>query len=217
MRPFRLARGAVCVAATFPVLIAACAGHTSPPSRNGDIEPPTAVATPSSTLSALMSSSVVPATARSLPNDLLIGVKLDQPLTTARPEGFAFSTKVVEPIRAKDGTVAVPEGTTIRGVITAVRPGGGAKTPVICVNLDFIEWNGRAYGIVSSVKNVLVSDRPARILPPDSLAVFSANTPGFPVKGAAIVLSPAAAGEAAELPAGTVLVVQLDSALSIGR
>jgi hypothetical protein len=216
----RLARGAVCLVAAVPFLAGACAGHTSPPSRGGDLDRPTvttAGAPATSPLAALTKSSPVPATVRSLPNDLLIGVKLDQALTTARPEGFAFSTKVADAIKTKDGAVAVPAGTTIRGVITAVRPGDAAKTPVICLNLDFIELAGRSYGIVSSVKNVLVNDKAATLLPHDSLGVFSASNGGYPVKGAAIVLPAAAPGEPAELPAGTMFVIQLDSALAILR
>ena len=209
----RLTRRSVCVAA-FPLLLGACAGHTSPPSRGGDIEK--SDATPSS-IAALTKSAVVPATARALPDNLLIGVKLDQALTTARPEGYAFSTKVAEPITAKDGAVAIPTGTTVRGVITAVRPAAGAKAPALAVNLDFMELGGRSYGIVSSVKNVLVNDKPATLFPHDSLKTLFANNDGFPIKGTAIALPAAATGEAAELPAGTVLVIQLDSALTVQR
>jgi len=214
----RLTRRSVCVLAAFPFALGACAGHTAPPTRSGDIDRShVGVATTSSALTTLTASSVVPTTARTLRNDLLIGVKLDQALTTARPEGYAFSTKVVDAIKAKDGAVAVPAGTTIRGVITAVRATSGAKTPAVAVNLDFLELGGRSYGIVSSVKNVLVSDKPATIFPHDSLKTLFASNDGFPIKGTAIALPAGAAGEPAELPAGTMLVVQLDSALAILR
>lgn len=209
----RLTRGSVCVLAAFPLLLGACAGHTAPPASNGDIDNSDAG---SSAIAQLTKSDVVPANIRALPNRLLVGVKIDQPLTTARPEGFAFSTKVAEAIKAKDGGVAIPEGTTIRGVITAVRPAAGTTTPVICLNLDFLELAGRSYGIVSTVKNVLINDKQATILPHDSLATLFTNE-GFPVKGTAIALPPAAPGEPAELPAGTVFVVQLDSALTVIR
>src|SRR3569833_2612009 len=160
----RLTRRSVCVLAALPLALGACAGHTAPPTRGGDIDrSDVAPAAPTSALSTLTSSSVVPATARALPNELLIGVKLDQALTTARLESYAFSTKVAEAIKAKDGAVAIPVGTTIRGVITAVRAANGAKPPALAVNLDFLELGGRSYGIVSSVKNVLVNDKAATI------------------------------------------------------
>ena len=214
----RLTRRSVCVLAAFPLALSACAGHTAPPTRGGDIDrADVAPTTPASALSTLTKSSVIPTTARALPNDLLIGVKLDQALTTARPEGYAFSTKVVDPIKAKDGAIAVPAGTTIRGVITAVRAASGGKTPALAVNLDFLELGGRSYGIVSSVKNVLVSDKPATIFPHDSLKTLFASNDGFPIKGTAIALPAGAAGEPAELPPGAMLVVQLDSALAILR
>ena len=114
---------------------------------------------------------------------LLIDAHLDQTLSTARPEGFAFSTQVADAVAAKDGAVAIPAGTVIRGVVVGVRPASGAKPPLICVNLDFLELNGRDYGIRSSVKSVLVNGKPATILPRDSIAKLFPNEPAVALHG----------------------------------
>jgi hypothetical protein len=209
---------AVCVLAAFPVLLCACAGHTAPPARNGDIEKPGAesgTSAAASALAELTKSSAVPANTRSLPDKLLVGVRLNQTLSTTKPEGFAFSTTVVEPVKTKTGATAVPTTAVLRGVVSAVRAGSATTTPVICVKLDFLEMNGRSYAIRSSVKNVLVNDKPVTILPRDSVNAIFPNEPGGPLKGTAVALTPAAAGEAAELPAGSTFVVELDSALTL--
>jgi len=161
-------------------------------------------------------SGVIPATARLLPNGLLLGVKLDQTITTATPVGYAISTKVADSIAAKDGAVAVPAGTVVRGVVTGVRPDSAAQTPILCLNFDFLELKGRSYSIRSSVKSVRINDLPATILSRDSAATIFANAPAGPPKGVLIALAPSLTpGEPATLPAGTTLVVELDSAIAV--
>jgi hypothetical protein len=206
----------VCVIAASSVLLFACAGHTPPVAQSGDVQKPVAQAgtsTPSA-LAELTKASVVPANVRSLPNDLLIGVRLNQTLSTTKPEGFSFSTNVVDPVKAKNGAVVVPTTAIIRGVVSAIRGGSATQPPVLCLKLDFLELNGRSYGIRSTVKDVLVNNVAMRVLPHDSLAKVFANEPGPPLKGTGIELQ-GAAGEGAELPAGTMLVVELDSTLAL--
>lgn len=195
---------------------AACAGHTAP-ARSGEATPTPAPA------------GVIPRNARLLPKGVLVDARLDQTLTSATPPGFAFSTRVTQKLTAADGAVAIPAGTVVRGVVTGIRPGTASKPPVICVNLDFLELNGRSYGIRSSVQSIALNDsvltatgttKPnavvARLLPLDSVAAIFPTKPGnLPTFGEAIALLPTKGTEPAELPAGSLLVVQLDSALAV--
>jgi hypothetical protein len=215
MQARRLTPTAVCVLAAFIPLLAACAGHTAPPARSGDVPKSSAA-----TATAAIQSGVIPTNARLLPNGLLIGTKLDQTITAATPVGFAFSTKVTNPIAAKDGAIAIPIGTVMRGVVMGVRPGSGANPAIVCLNLDFLELNGRSYGIRSSVKSVLVDDKPATILARDSIAKLFPNEPDVALRGTIVALTPsstAAAAQAAELPVGTTFVVELDSVIAVQR
>ena len=195
----------------------ACGGHAVP-ARGGEVTTPTPAPT-----------GVIPRNARLLPKGTLVDARLDQTLTTATPPGFAFSTKVTRKLTAADGAVAIPAGTVVRGVVTGVRPGSTSKPPVICVNLDFLELNGRSYGIRSTVEDIALNDsvltssgatKPnaviARLLPLDSVAAIFPTKPGnLPTFGDAIALLPTKGTEPAELPAGSLLVLQLDSALAV--
>jgi hypothetical protein len=203
----------VCVLAAFPFVVGACAGHTAPPSRSGDVPKSS-----DATAAAAVQSGVIPTTARALPNGLVIGARLNQALSTATPVGYAFSTKVTDKISAKDGAVAIPLGTTIRGVVTGVRPAKGNNAPVLLLNLDFLMLNGREYSIRSTVKNVLVDDKPATILSRDSVAKMFPNEPNVALRGTIVELAATKnVGEPPELPPGTTFVVQLDSTITIGR
>lgn len=211
----RLALPAVWALLSFSV--AACATH-APPARSGEVARPAPIV-----------SGVIPQTARLLPNKLLIDARLNQPITTATPEGYAFSTTVTQAISAADGAVAVPAGTVLRGVVTGVRAAGASHaTPVVRVALDFLELGGRSYGIRSSVFGVTLNDsvltstgttRPnsamARVLSPDSARALFPIAPAGVHVGTAIALAPSADG--AELPAGSLFIVQLDSAIAIAR
>ena len=214
----RLTPAAVCVLAVFPLLAAGCAGHTAP-TRSGAMPARSTSTRSAATASgSAMNSGIVPATARRLPNGLTVDTHLNEALSSVRPEGFAFSTKVAQAVTAKDGSVAIPAGTVIRGVVIGTRPGSGATPSLICLNLDFLMLNGREYSIRSSIKNVLVDGKPATILPGDSIAKLFPKEPAVALRGTLVQLPPAKeAGEPALLPAGTSLVVELDSALAIAR
>src|SRR4051812_41651352 len=219
MQHRRLTPAMVCVFAVLPLLGVACAGHTAASARTGAMPARSTTARSAITASANSTrSGVIPANARLLPNGLLIDTRLDQALSTARPEGFAFSTKVADAVAAKDGAVAIPAGTIIRGVIVGVRPASGAKPPLICVNLDFLELNGRDFSIRSSVKSVQVNGKPATILSQDSVAKLFPNEPAVALRGTIVQLAPPTTPtEPAVLPAGTSFLVQLDSAIAVGR
>lgn len=228
MHRSRLTLGPVCAIATLTVA-AACAGHVAPPTHAGAIKPSTnakattaAVSTPnapapSAVVSALTKGSPVPASVRALPKALLVDVQLNQAISSTTPTGFAFSTKVAEPVTAKDGAVAIPAGTVIRGVVTGVRAGTATKPAVICLNLDFMELAGREYGIRSSVKDVLVNDKPATIFPRDSIAAIFPNDPAGQFEGTAIAFVAASTADTTPLPVGATLVVRLDSAITVLR
>ncbi|HEY4303732.1 MAG TPA: hypothetical protein VGM82_04660 [Gemmatimonadaceae bacterium] len=236
----RLTLVSVCVLAAL-ASATACAGHVAPPARAGDIaktatttataktattaKTAAATAAPSAAaattippaLAALTKDSPVPASVRALPKALLLDVQLDQAISGATPIGYAFSTKVAQAITAKDGSVAIPAGAVIRGVVTGVRAGTGSKPSVICLNLDFMELGGRDYGIRSSVKDVLVNDKPEMIFPRDSIAAIFPNDPAGQFEGTAIAIASTAATDAAPLPVGTRLIVRLDSAIAVLR
>jgi hypothetical protein len=160
---------------------------------------------------------------------LLLDTRLNQTLTTAMPEGYAFSTTVTQKISAANGAVAVPAGTVIRGVITGVRPGGANRPPVIAVNLDFLELRARSYGVRTTLQSIALNDSVltaagaakantavARLLPHDSLTAIFPTKPGeLPTPGMAIQLAASDTTEPAELPAGSLFVLQLDSALTL--
>jgi hypothetical protein len=149
---------------------------------------------------------------------MMVDAQLTQTITVATPEGYAFSTKVAQKIAAKDGSVAVPPGAVLRGVITGIRPGNATTRPVVCLNLDFLELNGRSYAIRSSVKDVFVNDKPATILSRDSVPELFPKEAAGPPPGTPVVLAHAlTAGDPMELPAGTTLVIELDSAIAIQR
>jgi len=199
------------------LVVGACAGSAKPV-RSGEVTVPTPAP-----------QGVIPTTARSLPKGMMVDARLDQTLTAAMPEGYAFSTKIIRKVTAADGAIAIPAGTVVRGVVTGVRPSSATKPPVICLNLDFLELNGREYGIRSTIASVALNDSVltsagatkanttvAHLLPLDSVAAIFPAKPGeLPTYGEAITLSPLKGNEPAELPAGSVLVIQLDSSLAV--
>jgi hypothetical protein len=209
----------VCVLMSFSIV--GCAGHATPATaaRSGDVVKPAPVV-----------SGVIPQTARLLPNKLLMDARLSQTLTTSTPEGFAFSTTVTQKISSADGAVAIPAGTVLRGVVTGVRTATSAKAPVIRLSVDFMELGGRSYGIRSSVFGVALNDSvltaagtakantaEAHVLSPDSARTLFPIAPAGLREGTVIALAPASSGEPAELPAGSVLMVELDSAIAVQR
>jgi hypothetical protein len=216
MRDPRLTPVSVCVLIASS-LVAACAGHATP-TRSGEVTP-----------AAAPRNGVIPTNARSLPNQLLLDTRLNRTLSTDMPEGYAFSTTVTQKITASDGSVAVPAGTVIRGVVTGVRPAKGQTPPVIAINLDFLELRARSYGVRTTIENIALNDSVltttgtakantavARLLPHDSLAAIFPTKPGeLPTPGIAIQLAAADSTEPAELPAGSLFVVRLDSALTL--
>jgi hypothetical protein len=160
---------------------------------------------------------------------LLLDTRLNTTLTTAMPEGYAFSTTVTTKIETAGGAIAVPAGTVIRGVVTGVRPAAAGKAPIIAVNLDFLELKGRSYGIRSTLESIALNDSVltttgaatpntavAHLLPLDSVsAIFPVKTGELPTRGAAIQLAAGTGAEPAELPAGSLFVIQLDTAITL--
>jgi hypothetical protein len=214
----RLTPRAACVLAMLPLLVLGCAGHTAPPTRSGSMPARSTPARTAATATPAMKSGIIPANARLLPNHLLIDTRLDEALSTVRPQGFAFSTKVADAVTAKDGSVAIPAGTRIRGVVIGVRPATGTNPPLICLNLDFLMLNGREYSIRSSIKSALVDNRAMTLLPRDSIMKLFPNEPAVALHGTIVQLpAPNEATEPALLPAGTSFVIELDSAIAVQR
>ena len=217
MRDPRLTPLTVCVLLASSVVAVACGGRSAP-ARSGEVTPTEAP-----------SNGVVPKNVRALPNGLRFDARLNKTLTTTTPTGYAFSTTVTQKILAADGAVAVPAGTVIRGVVTGVRAASGSKPPIIAINLDFLELKTRSYGIRSTVESIALNDsvatasgaaKPntavARLLPHDSLSAIFPTKPGeLATRGIAIQLAAGDSTEPAELPAGSLLVLQLDSALTL--
>jgi hypothetical protein len=159
---------------------------------------------------------------------MVLPARLDKPLSTAGPVGFAFSATVPADMLAADGAVAVPAGSVVRGVVTGLHPGKG-DVSLIRVDVDLLEMKGESYGIRAEVTGVTPStpagttvqqqggapalgtilgkDAADKLLGRDSTAVLPETT---------ISLGSGEPGSAA-LPAGSVLTIKLDTAIAVIR
>jgi hypothetical protein len=80
-----------------------------------------------------------PATSTSLPVGTTMQVRLNNELGTERSKvGDTFTATVVSDVRAADGSVAVPSGSTVRGTVTAV-DGSDNVTDAAVIKLAFNE------------------------------------------------------------------------------
>jgi hypothetical protein len=85
-----------------------------------------------------------------------MAARLNQSIgTSSSHTGDTFSATVVNPVYARDGSVAVPAGTILHGHITGVHhstvPG---EQSVIRLAFDDLQMHGRTYPVTASISNV---------------------------------------------------------------
>jgi hypothetical protein len=158
-----------------------------------------------------------------VPDGTEIQIRLDQSLSsrTARPEDRVVAT-VAESVRA-EGTVAIPAGTEVRGIVRTVepaqRPSRGASVELA---FDTLMIDGRRVDIQSRVVSIdeggidkkraglgaVLGGVLGAVLDGKQGAIIGAVLGG----GGAVV---ATRGDDVELPAGTVLTLRLDRPLNV--
>ena len=112
----------VSAALTIAVLATSACARTATVESTGDV-----AASPTAT----------PATSNSLPVGTTMQVRLNNELGTESSKvGDTFTATVLNDVRASDGSVAVPSGSTVRGTVTAVDDSDDATDAAI-IKLDF--------------------------------------------------------------------------------
>lgn len=172
-----------------------------------------------------------------VPSGTAFAIRLNETISTeSNQPGDAFTATLDDPIVSTDGTVLIPSGATVRGRVTAAEKSDRVgETAVIKVAFESISFGGRSYPIQASVVEAN-PERRTRTTTKESAAKVAAgaaagallgqilgkDTEGT-LKGAAIG---AAAGTAiamgtadvdAVLPAGSRMVIRLDSSVEVPR
>jgi hypothetical protein len=103
--------------------------------------------------------SVSPVTADFIPAGTMMNARFDQSISTSNHEGDRFAVTVTSPVYAQNGSVAIPVGAVLTGVVTGVH---SAKVPgernVIRLNVDQLHMNNRAYPFSGNISNVTVEN-----------------------------------------------------------
>ena len=161
-----------------------------------------------------------------IPSGTEIDVRLQAPLNsgTAQVEDRFEATSLVDV--SVNGRVAIPAGSLVRGVITAVEPATRTnRTAKMTVSFDQVTVNNRAYPIRGTVTEAIqgegIRGETGRIATGAGVgAVIGGILGGF--KGALLGvlvggggITAATEGKEVELPQGAVLRVRLDSPLQI--
>ena len=163
--------------------------------------------------------------AMDLPDGTEIRVRLEEPVSsrTSRVEQRVDAT-VVQSV-TRDGRTAIPAGTAVRGIVSRVeraqRPSKGGRVEM---SFDSLVMDGQQVGMEARVVNVnesgvdkkkaglgaVIGGVLGAVLDGGKGAVIGAIVGG----GGAVVAS---SGDDVELPAGTVLTVQLERPLTLAR
>ena len=161
-----------------------------------------------------------------MPSGTELDVRLQAPLNsgTSQVEDRFEATTLVDV--SVSGRVAVPAGSVVRGVITAVEPATRTnRTAKLTVSFDQVTVNGRAYPMRGTVTQAIegegIRGETGRIATGAGVgAVIGGILGGF--KGALLGvlvggggITAATEGKEVELPQGAVLRVRLDSPLQI--
>jgi hypothetical protein len=161
-----------------------------------------------------------------VPSGTELDVRLQAPLNsgTAQVEDRFEATSLVDV--SVNGRVAIPAGSLVRGVITAVEPATRTnRTAKMTVSFDQVTVNNRAYPIRGTVTQAIqgegIRGETGRIATGAGVgAVIGGILGGF--KGALLGvlvggggITAATEGKEVELPQGAVLRVRLDSAVQI--
>ena len=208
-----------------PAVSSSSSSAAAPPPSTATAAPPPA---PSRTSppAASSSSTATAAGALEVPSGTELDVRLQAPLNsgTAQVEDRFEATTLVDV--SVSGRVAVPAGSVVRGVITAVEPATRTnRTAKLTVSFDQVTVNGRAYPMRGTVTQAIqgegIRGETGRIATGAGVgAVIGGILGGF--KGALLGvlvggggITAATEGKEVELPQGAVLRVRLDSPLQI--
>ena len=195
------------------------AGSYTPPA--GSATEPTVRTAPTSTSGR--------ATANEIPVGTEFDVRLQNSLSskTSQVEDRFEATTIVD-LKDEAGRVLVPAGSTMRGVVSSVHPAGRIERKgSMTVAFDRLTINGRSYPMRATVTQALESEgikgETEKIgIGAGAGAILGAILGGAKGALAGILIGAggtvaATEGKDVELPAGTVLRVRLDSALSLAR
>jgi TolA-binding protein len=197
-----------------------------PPSTATAAPPPPAPSRTSPPTTSSSSSTATTAGALEVPSGTELDVRLQAPLNsgTAQVEDRFEATTLVDV--SVSGRVAVPAGSVVRGVITAVEPATRTnRTAKLTVSFDQVTVSGRAYPMRGTVTQAIqgegIRGETGRIATGAGVgAVIGGILGGF--KGALLGvlvggggITAATEGKEVELPQGAVLRVRLDSPLQI--
>jgi TolA-binding protein len=181
---------------------------------------------PTSTSSSSSSVSASAAGALEVPSGTELDVRLQAPLNsgTAQVEDRFEATTLVDV--SVNGRVAVPAGSVVRGIVTAVEPATRTnRTAKMTVSFDQVTVNNRAYPMRGTVTQAIqgegIKGETGRIATGAGVgAVIGGIIGGF--KGALLGvlvggggITAATEGKEVEVPQGAVLRVRLDSPLQI--
>jgi len=164
------------------------------------------------------------------PNEVPVGTELDVRLQNrlssddAKVEDRFEATTVVDLV--EDGKVLIPAGAVVRGVVTSVdRAGRVSRTGKLTLGFDQITVQGRAYPINATVTQAIESEgirgEAGRIGAGAGVgAIIGGILGGFKGVLAGILIGgggtiAATEGKDVTLPAGTVLRLRFDSALTV--
>lgn len=148
--------------------------------------------------------------------------------------GDTFTAKIVEDIRDPSGNVVIAAGSTVNGLVIAVKPAPNRRTPgTLTLALSTVEANGKTYPITATIDEVQTERRNQPINAGDAGKVavgaaagaaigqvLSKNTKGTVI--GAVVGGMAGAGYAAEtkdvdivLPDGAHILVTVSEPLTV--
>ena len=209
--------------------VSSSSSSTSSSASSAAAPPSTATsrpAPPPTSTSSSSSSASASAGALEVPSGTELDVRLQAPLNsgTAQVEDRFEATTLVDV--SVNGRVAVPAGSVVRGIVTAVEPATRTnRTAKMTVSFDQVTVNNRAYPMRGTVTQAIqgegIKGETGRIATGAGVgAVIGGIIGGF--KGALLGvlvggggITAATEGKEVEVPQGAVLRVRLDSPLQI--
>jgi hypothetical protein len=189
------------------------------------VPPPSSSASTSTTTTPRSTSSVSPL---EIPVGTEVDVRLQNALNsgTAQVEDRFEGTTVADVL--VDGRVAIPSGSVVRGVVTAVEPGTRTnRTSKMTVSFDQVTVNGRSYPMRGTVTQAIegegIRGEAGRTAAGAGVgAIIGGILGGFKGALAGILIGgggtiAATEGKEVELPQGSILRVRLDSPVQIDQ
>ncbi|MEX2157767.1 MAG: glycine zipper domain-containing protein [Gemmatimonadales bacterium] len=170
-----------------------------------------------------------------VPSGTRIDMTINDELSSRKNKaGDTFTAKIVEDVRDPSGNVVIDAGSTVNGLVTAVKPAPNRRTPgTLTLALSTVEANGKTYPIIATIDEVQAErrNRPVDANDAGRVAVgaaagaavgqvLSKNTKGTVI--GAVVGGMAGAGYAAEtkdvdivLPDGAHILVTVSEPLTV--